>query len=198
MHGSLFRFTASLTCIGAAAAAACSSATGAVRGGEPAFDAAPPIVETPQLEAGASGHTWTDLYRDYFGPTGVASCAGNGNCHGDPAQPGAQASRFVCPRPETPDAGGPADASGDALGEAGPSPEAGASDALARARTACLDSLKGGSGLITPGTPPDQTGLYAILRKDSGGTMPQNPPYKFSAGDLKRITDWIAAGANND
>lgn len=194
-----------------AAAAACSSATGTVKGGEPAFDAAPPNVETPQLEGGAGGHTWTDLYRDYFGPTGVASCQGNGSCHGDPSQSGALTlPHFVCPAPQVPDAGVPetgasdagggdaaTDAAADATSDASTTSDSGVSNALAEARTACLDSLKK-TGLITPGTPPEQTGLYGVLRKDTGGSMPQNPPYKFNAGDLKRITDWIASGANND
>lgn len=44
-----------------------------------------------------TGSTWTELYADYFGGTGRASCAGNGNCHGSGKQAGAAYIGFVCP-----------------------------------------------------------------------------------------------------
>lgn len=67
--------------------AACADATGEVRGGDLAFDPVPPPAAQPNAcpavdttDAG-SGTTWTDLYRDLFGPTGAAKCAST-TCHG--------------------------------------------------------------------------------------------------------------------
>jgi hypothetical protein len=48
----------------------------------------------PELE---SGHTWTELYTDYFSGHGRAACAGNGFCHGSISEPGASATGYVCP-----------------------------------------------------------------------------------------------------
>jgi hypothetical protein len=81
------------------ASAACSSATGEHRGGEPTFDAATACFVDPgnpgERDAG-SGTRWPDLYRDLFGPTSPASCAGTGNsCHGVPDVGGAAAG-FLC------------------------------------------------------------------------------------------------------
>lgn len=42
------------------------------------------------------GHSWTDLYACYFGPTGVVTCESQSNCHGAPNQQGAIASAYVC------------------------------------------------------------------------------------------------------
>jgi hypothetical protein len=91
------------------AAAACS-ATGNIQGGQyilPVIDAG--VVETsaaiPDLTLPAScsdggensGIRWQDLYACYFGPSGVASCAGTvGNCHGEPDGLGATITGFNC------------------------------------------------------------------------------------------------------
>lgn len=82
----------------------CGDATGNVEGGGDRFDAAAPNTPAPANDeiCGAngpsgSGTTFTDLYRDVFGPTGGASCAKFGTCHGAADQTGAQVSRgFVC------------------------------------------------------------------------------------------------------
>lgn len=87
---------------------ACAEAGGGVSGGERRFDAAAP---TPVVEEDAAtpepvpcapadrgtGHTFTELYADYFGREGGAACAGDGRCHGAADQPGAVISDFVCP-----------------------------------------------------------------------------------------------------
>lgn len=72
--------------------AACAEASGEVRGGELAFDPTPPAFVEPnacpvedEADAG-TGTTWTDLYRDYFGPTGRAKCA-DPSCHGGEGTP---------------------------------------------------------------------------------------------------------------
>lgn len=150
------------------------SASGNVSGGDLRFDAGPeqPVdldgaAYCGYPEAGAAkGHTWPDLYRDYFGPTGAASCAGNGTCHGDANQPGAQASNYVC----------------------GPDSD-GCYDGITSPRAGLL--MKGDTT-----SDPKSTSLYAILRKKCGtGSMPKSPPFAFDAGDIQRIVDWLRAGA---
>ena len=83
--------------------AGCTNTPETEQGGDPRFDASPP--PTPATDAGCgdpnadagNGHAWSNLYRDYFGPTGVASCAGTaGMCHGDANSLGAKASNYVC------------------------------------------------------------------------------------------------------
>ncbi len=72
---------------------ACADASGEVKGGEPKFDPTPPAAPEQKIcpskdEADAgSGATWTDLWRDYFGPTGAASCT-DASCHGSPSGAG--------------------------------------------------------------------------------------------------------------
>lgn len=76
----------------------CGDASQTTSGGEPRFDAAAggsaPLACEDKGTAGPS--TWSSLYADYFGPTGKASCAGDGQCHGGADQPGAKATGYVC------------------------------------------------------------------------------------------------------
>jgi len=115
-----------------------------------------------------TGHTFTDLYQDYFGRVGGSGCAGNGRCHGAADQPGSIASHnFVCP---------PAD------------------------KDTCYQGLQT-AALATSADEgaPEQSGLYLVLRKSSGGgSMPKAPVCAFDDTDMKRIADWIRAGAPND
>lgn len=88
-----------LMCIGAGAGA-CSDATGTVTGGEGRFDAQPPEMPATGCPSG-KGTTWTDLYRDYFGPGSKGSCSGatgdENNCHLSSSAAGALASNgYVC------------------------------------------------------------------------------------------------------
>jgi hypothetical protein len=142
-------------------------------GGNALFDAAAPddgsVCSETNVDAG-TGTTWGDLYLDYFGPMGEASCAGNGQCHGTTTQPGFTASGYVC---------GPTAA-------------------------ACYSGItSSNAGLVTIGDTTDDpttSGLYAVLRKCSGGgSMPKEPAnFMFTSGDMARITAWIKAGAPND
>jgi hypothetical protein len=154
---------------------ACTNAPGAEEGGNPRFDAAAPVatvngaVCVPEEDAGSSA--WSSLYADYFGPTGVASCAGSaGQCHGDANGLGAQASSYVC-------AGGV---------------------------SGCYQGITStAADLVTVGDTkgdPTATALYLTLRKTcGGGVMPLEPAsFHFSATDMKRIADWIRAGAPDD
>jgi hypothetical protein len=155
--------------------AACTNAPGTEEGGDARFDASPPSVPvnddgggscTPAADAGASN--WASLYADYFGPSGVASCAGTvGQCHGESSGLGAQASEYVC-------AGGV---------------------------SGCYSGITNVmAGLVTVGDTKDDpttSTLYLTLRKTcGGGSMPKEPAsFDFSANDMKRIADWIGAGA---
>jgi hypothetical protein len=135
-------------------------------------DAGPPDTGagcTSSFSADA-GVTWTDLYRDYFGPSGKASCAGDGNCHGATTQAGYASSGFLCP-------------SGDKSG--------------------CYTglTLQGDAGpdLIEPDASFSDDNLSLVLCQcNGGGTMPFGCSYIFTAVDVTRIQDWIAAGAQDN
>jgi hypothetical protein len=70
---------------------ACGSASPGDTTSSPESDAASQAADAGTCD------TWTCLYADYFGPSGVASCAGDGTCHGSTSQPGYTASMFLCP-----------------------------------------------------------------------------------------------------
>jgi hypothetical protein len=157
----------------------CTNAPPTEEGGGLRFDASPPPATSsgddsgcgdPNADAG-SGTAWSDLYRDYFGPTGVASCAGTvGACHGETTGLGFQSSQYLC-------AGG---VSGCYTG---------------------ITNKSAGLVVVgdTTDSPTDST-LYAVLRKECiGGVMPKQPAsFFFSPADMKRITAWIGAGAPNN
>lgn len=161
----------------------CTAATGSFEGGQAKFDAAPP-APTPGGTAGdnGSGITWSDLYRDYFGPTGAASCAGNGACHGAVGKPGYLASDYLC---------SDKDQCWASLRDKDPVPT-------------------NNSGLIKDSdlAAPDASQLLAReLRHDEKqpdgstkrvGSMPKTPQYKFTETGYGRIRDWMKAGGNND
>jgi hypothetical protein len=67
---------------------ACDDATGAVRGGQP--------LHVDPCDATDGGHTFTDLYTCYFGPTGKANCTAQAGCHVSLASAAAPISGFVC------------------------------------------------------------------------------------------------------
>jgi hypothetical protein len=144
-------------------------------GGTARFDAAPETVAddadvcSEDSDAG-TGDTWASLYGDYFGPTGKASCAGTGVCHGDTSQAGYQGSGYVCPPT--------------------------AAQCYAGITAAAAGLVTPGP----PVSDPTTTGLYGVLRKCAGGgSMPKEPATVFfTAGDMARIDAWIAAGAPDD
>jgi hypothetical protein len=161
-------------------------ASGEVEGGEP-FDGG--VTTTATTDAGGTttkasnscagpdagtGSTFTDLYRDYFGPSGGASCSGSvGNCHGETTGVGALGSGgFVC--------------------------GASQSDCYTGMHITTADLLSA-SDTATPAN----SGLVMALRKETpAGTnnMPFDPPSTcvFTDGDIARITAWVGAGAPND
>ncbi len=91
MRGHLF----ALGCAALFLLVACAEAsTDQVIGGDLEVDgAAPPPPPAPTPADSGAGTTFTDLYRDLFGPPGAASCSGGGgSCHGSATPPGG----FAC------------------------------------------------------------------------------------------------------
>lgn len=154
--------------------AACSNASGTTKGGEDKFDAAPPVSDFdsgPGTSDGGGGITWTDIYRDYFGvaPPGPG-CKGDGLCHGSPSEPGTQTSSFNC----------------------------------GATKDACYTGITDPNAALINKTTPATSALVQTLRHKNAsgvqiGSMPKRPTaYFFSDADLKRIEDWMAAGAQNN
>ncbi len=137
-------------------------------------DAGDGAVAKPEeaIDSG-SGTTWTDLYRDLFGPTGQASCAGDGLCHGSASQAGARGSNgFVC-----------AD-----------------KDACYASMTAASPGLVTSTDTTDP--TKSVLYLTLRHRRTDGsvtGSMPKRPfSYVFSTASMARIATWIQSGAKND
>ncbi|HEX7665374.1 MAG TPA: hypothetical protein VF407_12705 [Polyangiaceae bacterium] len=148
--------------------AGCAKASGDVTGGDALFDAAAPPGATVDPGPLGTGHTFDELYADYFGNPARASCAGNGACHGNASQRGAQISSFVCP----------ADNKDDCY-----------TSLVSAAADLVKPGSSGKSALITQ---------VLRRADGSKGDMPQAPPYGFTDTDLQRISDWIDDGAKND
>lgn len=180
-----------VTCAGAGLVGlACSDADGQLRGGATQFDAAPPtddgdpdLTESDasdvdaagwpeeQLDAG-SGTTWTDLYRDFFGPTGAASCSSANTCHGDPSAVGTTKSAgYLCADKD------------------------GCRESMLSDSTLLIQPRD-------VAAPADSTLVRILWhRKADGsltGSMPKTPRYVFSRASLERVQTWIANGAPND
>ena len=162
--------------IATALVGACTS--GNPSGGEARFDAAaftPPgekLLCHPAARALGTGHTWVDMYADYFGPSSGGDCGKNpGNCHGEPTGKGAMGSNFLCPPTR---------------------------DACYLGMTKGIKPT--GPSNVPAGRAPGDTILIQILRNadGSGGTMPKSPACSFDKNDYQRISDWISAGAPND
>ena len=165
---------------------ACASASGEVAGGEARFDAASPaplvVPVTEPTYTDAPDGSWRGIYRDYFGRSAKASCAGSGVCHDAAGKPGSVSSNFVC---------------GDL---------AGCYDSLRKAVPSNPDD--GTRPLVDDASlaNPDDAYLFKIIRfRDPDGTpnpnrgMPQVPiDYYYSADDITRIKAWMKAGAPND
>lgn len=135
-------------------------------------DASTEVDRPEEREDAGTGATFTDLYRDLFGPTGKASCAGDGLCHGAPEKAGAKGSSgFVCSDATT--CWTTLTTGGSALVTA--------SDASSPTTSALYLTLR--------------------HRRDDGsivGNMPKRPLYVFSSASMDRVTTWIRNGAKND
>jgi len=164
-----------LPSIAALAAVACIN--GEVTGGE-ALSVIANVSECSTT--GDACFTWQYLYACYFGPTGVAGCSGQSNCHGSATSLGAETGYWVC---------------------------GATSDACWQGMTTGMPGLP---TLVRSGVAPTQTVLYSALHKSTGkvasaaNNMPlasidtQLPSYTFTPSDLACIEGWIKAGAKND
>jgi len=166
-------------------AVACASASGEVKGGElrPGFDpnAPPPAIEQPAVPRDAgSGTAWKDLYRDFFGPTGIATCSLSGSCHGMAGQGGPQASNFIC--------------------------GADINECYRTLRTGKHPGEKMSLVEDSAVANPDSAFLFRVVRlQNADGTVVQNlamplspTSFAFSAADIDRMKTWIRNGAKND
>ncbi len=179
---------------------ACTDAGGHVSGGELAFEggAAAPTGEAGP--GGGTGTTFTDLYRDFFGPTGAAKCAGNGMCHGAADQAGAVATGgYICPDVMSM---GDAGTGGDA-GDAGDAGGGGANPAKALCRSTMMKVILVDppfSTTSTCGQPFAKAYMHNVIRKvthaaDDENNMPRTPfTYTFSDEAVARIDAWVMAG----
>ena len=173
----------------AGAATTACGASGEVEGGEPfdgggttltppaTGDDGGPVVKVQKGCAGpdaSTGSTYTELYQDYFGPSGGANCSGTvGACHGEPSGAGALGSGgFVC---------GTSQAS-----------------CLTGMNVTTADLLS-----PSDTSHPASSGLEVALRKAEANGTTNNMPLVpvscvFSDDDIARISAWIAAGAPNN
>jgi hypothetical protein len=165
----------------------CAQASGDVSGGEPIYDSSVPTSPNGEdtgassTDTGSTGTseggpmeaaaptTWTELYASYFGPSGVASCAGNGTCHGDMSQLGYMSSGFLCPNDQT------QCYSGFVGPSAGLLVPPGAFDGMYIYKV-----------------------LRKTVGTNLGTPMPKSPPYAFTPADLDKLQSWITAGAMNN
>jgi hypothetical protein len=169
-------------------AAACTSASGDVKGGQPrpGYDAAAPapleVSITEDLYVDAAPTTWKGIYRDFFGRRAKSSCAGSGICHDAADRPGSKSSNFVC-----------ADLDGcyQSLRMAkNPDPRVSTRALVEDADVAA----------------PAGAYLFKVIRyrtKDGqvaeNRGMPQVPrDFAFKPDEIDRMQAWIRSGANND
>jgi hypothetical protein len=166
----------------ASAPIACSSSDDstpppAADAGTPADATAADAAACPPLGPVTGATTWTSLYADLFGPTGKASCAGDGTCHGSPTQDGTKAAFYLCDSKD------------------------GCYKSL-RSKTGVNST---DSNLVRDAdvAAPKKAALFGILRVTKedcsvSGFMPKRPPYRLTREEVARIEAWIAAGANDD
>jgi len=143
----------------------------AILGGAKRFEAVVPVAPMdPDAAPEGTSLLFTDLYTEYFSPSGRGSCAGNDTCHGAADEPGVLASDFICGTDK------------------------------AQCRATLLSSPLGmvvpgnadGSYLVSIIRHTTASGGVA-------GRMPKAPfTYSFSETGMNRIRGWIAAGAKDD
>ena len=152
-----------------ASLAACSSAGGTARGGEDTFDASP----APIPDAGTPPAT------DDAG-SGITWTDLYRDFFGKPA-PGPGCSGSIGCHGVAGSGGGGVWVCGDT-------------------KDTCWAGLTSTTAALIDTTNPDNSTLLSIaLRNRQGGNMPQQPAtYVFSDASMKRIRDWMAAGAQNN
>jgi len=162
------------------------------------------------------GHTWTDLYDCYFGPSGKTSCVAQGFCHGGPNQLGAlYPGAWVCGTSRESCWQGTRQAPAG-VGAAGLvcTNVAAPSDAGTDAGTDASDASDGDEAAapvvptvcVVPTDDPTSTRLWGDLRGATGGVGLHRMPYaqpgvagvSFTPQDLDRISAWIREGAQDN
>jgi hypothetical protein len=150
---------------------------------EPSFegtvvgDAGSPADTGPSADAGAvvdycaeagsrgDGAAFSDLYRDFFGPSGQASCSARSICH-VPGGTGAQTSGgYVCAPDES------------------------------SCWASMTSTIVPDGGSTTPEQTTLYVVLRKAPPTPGSGPMPRNSTFAFCPDDLARIRSWIAAGA---
>jgi hypothetical protein len=127
---------------------------------------------TPVPDTAAGGTTWSALYRDLFGSSAAASCAGTSVCHGSASASGAIGSHgYVC-----------ADAKG--------------------CRASMLSNEAALVQPSDATAPEKSTLIQVLRRQSSGGvlvgSMPKRSQFVFTNEQLARIETWIRNGAPDD
>jgi hypothetical protein len=155
-----------------------------VQGGVALFDAQPdPLPGPAGCDAGCipqapANATWTALYADLFGPASIGQCGsatrtgqnGTTSCHQDATGNGAIASGFICGKTQQDCYAGITSPQASFIGQ--------------QVVVACS---------------PCSSYLTQVLRHDGGGIMPFYPENAvFSDDDMSRVSEWIAAGAQNN
>jgi hypothetical protein len=134
-------------------------------GGDPRFDAAPPLGEASCSygEAG-TGTDFASLFNDYFGPNAPSSCAGSPNaCHGDPNSSGTTGSAGANFPFECPDQNG------------------------------CYQSMR--RSLLSNPSPRGTELYTVLRQCTQGDMPKVPPTFYFGPADMDRIAAWIEAGA---
>lgn len=119
-------------------------------------------------EAGdrGDGSTFSDLYRDFFGPTGRASCGAQSICHVEGGTGAQTSGGYVC----TPD--------------------------QQACWSSMTKTIVPSGGTATPEQTTLYRALRKAPPTPGSGPMPRSSPFAFCPDDLKRIADWISTGAS--
>jgi hypothetical protein len=122
------------------------------------------------IEAGdrGDGSRFSDLYRDFFGPTGLASCSAQSICHVPGGNGALISGGYVC----TPDQNG--------------------------CWSSMTSTIVPSGGTSTPEGTTLYKALRKAPPLTGSGPMPRNSSFAFCPGDLQRIADWISSGAANN
>jgi hypothetical protein len=173
----------------AAVMIACFSAPQTIVGGDAQFDA---YLDTPQDDSGdasdaseagpvcdfttdAGDATWSSLYANLFGPSGIGQCGdatrsdgtSTTSCHQDGSGNGAISSGFICGLTQ---------------------------ESCYQGITSSMANYEG-SQVVVAGDPGGSF-LVKIMRSCSGGIMPFLPQsVVFSNDQMSSVSTWIAAGA---
>jgi hypothetical protein len=118
-------------------------------------------------EAGprGDGATFADLYRDFFGPTGLASCSARSICHVSGGMGMQVSGGYQC----APD--------------------------QATCWTSMTSTIVPEGGSMTPEQTTLYLVLRKAPPTPGSGPMPRNSAFAFCPDDLARIRTWIASGA---